>query len=267
MGENSYIDRSGENDGGKRRLSAIMFTDIKDFTAMMESDEVTAVGLVKAQREIIREKIKLYDGEERETIGDAFLVIFDSAVKAVECAADIQNDIWEFNSNNNSEKKVWVRIGIHLGDILIEEGSIFGEGVNLAARIQSLSRAGGICITQQVYDQIKHKLDIEVSRLEVRELKNVTDVPVLYHIDLPNVLLDDETESRSWFRSLIQSRKNVAIGLGVLGAVVVAGAFAWHYFGYRTIYSRQISFTEHAPKACHSVSHGFYGKDEYLLQS
>jgi len=237
----------------KRRLSAVMFTDIKDFTAMMESDEVTAVGLVKAQREIIREQVALHDGEERETIGDAFLVIFESAVKAVECAIDIQNAIWEFNSNNADDKKVWIRIGVHLGDILIEEDSIFGEGVNLAARIQALSQAGGVCITQQVFDQIKHRLDVGAIRLEMQDLKNVTDVPALYYLDLPHALSDDGAELRKRRRSFFSSRKNIVIAGSSLAVLVVVGLLAWTYFGYRTILSRGITFVKHAPKVCHRV--------------
>jgi YD repeat-containing protein len=256
MGEKSDINRSGEAGGGKRRLSAVMFTDIKDFTAMMESDEVTAVGLVKAQREIIREQVALHDGEERETIGDAFLVIFESAVKAVECAIDIQNAIWKFNSENTDDRKVWVRIGIHLGDILIEEGSIFGEGVNLAARIQALSRAGGVCITQQVYDQIKHRLGVNVSRLETRDLKNISDVPALYHIDLPHALAEEGDEAGRRLRTFFQSRKNIAIVGVALSGILAAGLFAWTYFGHGTIYSRQVSFVRHIPNVSHRVSWG-----------
>src|SRR3990167_2882678 len=112
----------------RRQLKAIMFTDIKGFSSMMERDETTGVGLLKVHREIVRRNIARFEGEERETIGDAFLVLFESAVQGVQCAVSIQQELSEFNRERETNKQVWMRIGIHLGDILIEEGSVFGEG-------------------------------------------------------------------------------------------------------------------------------------------
>ncbi|MFH0799649.1 MAG: adenylate/guanylate cyclase domain-containing protein [Pseudomonadota bacterium] len=249
---------SSEGGEQKRRLCAIMFTDIKGFSSMMESDEVTAVGLVKAQREIIRRCIAAHKGEEREIIGDAFLVIFDSAVNAVKCAIDIQRDILEFNQGRDVEKQVWIRIGIHLGDILIEDGSVFGEGVNLAARVEPLAEPGGICITRQVYDQVKHHLEIEVSHLGVRELKNITDVPDIYRIRTSTTAPREPVTFREMFSWIAESRQRLLTAAAVAVLAVGANAY-WTFFASHTSYARDVAFIRHAPEPRHAVGRSKVG--------
>lgn len=237
----------------RRRLSAIMFTDIKGFSTMMESDEVTAVGLVKAQREIIRKYIALHSGEERETIGDAFLVIFDSAVNAVECAIDIQREIWEYNQTREPEKQVWVRIGIHLGDILIEEGSVFGEGVNLAARVEPLAEPGGICITRQVYDQVKHHLELSVSHLSVRELKNITDIPDIYRIRVSTTAPREPIRLRERLLWFTESPLRLAVTIASAIIVIAANVY-WSFFAVHTILARHAQYTIKGPRPLYEIS-------------
>ncbi len=247
MNDSPSIEHSIEtSEDSRRRLSAVMFTDIKGFTSLMESDETTAVGLVKHQREVVRRQVAQHGGEERETIGDAHLVIFESAVKAVACAIAIQRDLWEFNQRKDAEKQVWLRIGIHLGDILIEEGSIFGEGVNLAARVQALSKPGGVCITQQVYDQIKHQLDVKAHRLSVKELKNVTDVPNVYQLQLSTIEPEGPPTlgERIW-RTIGTPPRLAAIG-GSAG-LAIALLLYWLFFATTTITARQVAFVHHRP--------------------
>ncbi|MBI4126784.1 MAG: hypothetical protein HY465_04745 [Deltaproteobacteria bacterium] len=244
-----------ENEKSRRRLSAIMFTDIKGFTSMMEKDETTAVQLIKAHREIVRRNISAFGGEERETIGDAFLVIFDSSVHAVQCAIAMQQELSQFNRDRAGDKQVWMRIGLHLGDIIIEEGSVYGEGVNLAARVQQMAHSGGICITQQIFDQVRHRLNIQVKELSVRELKNVTDVPHLYRIifettapPAPETLRDKVDH----FFAL----KSVKFGLLPLLALALTAAIYSTFFATHTIYATSVAYRFHIPQPIGRVSAG-----------
>lgn len=237
----------------KRKLSAIMFTDIKGFSSIMENDEITAVGLVKTQREIVRRHIANYNGEERETIGDAFLVIFDSAVNAVRAAIDIQREIWEYNQTRESQKQVWIRIGIHLGDILIEEGSVFGEGVNLAARVEPLAEPGGICITRPVYEQVKHHLDISISHLLVRELKNITDIPDIYRIRLSTTAPAEPISIKEYLGRI--KYHPVAFTLAMCAVVlIIAANIYWNFFALHKSYARNVTFVRHAPQMFQELS-------------
>lgn len=167
---------------GVRQLKAIMFTDIKGFSSMMGKDEELTVRLVREHRELIREVLAKHRGEERQTIGDAFLVLFDSAVNAVRCAVEIQTRMRAINAERPEQERIWIRIGIHLGDILVEEKEIYGDGVNIAARVEPQAEPGGICITQQVLHQIEGKLDCRTSHLGRRELKNIRNAPDLYQL-------------------------------------------------------------------------------------
>lgn len=239
--------------GQRRRLCAVMFTDIKGFTAIMESDEETAIGLVKAQREIIRRQIALHEGEERETIGDAFLVIFDSAVNAVQCAIAIQRDIWEYNQTREKEKQVWVRIGLHLGDIVIEEGSVYGEGVNLAARVQPLAEPGGICVTRQLYDQVKHHLEIKIAHMGVRELKNVSDVPDIYRIRLSTTAPHEPLTIRQQVAEVAYTPLRKALLVAAILLVIAADLY-WTFVFPHVFYARDVAFLHHAPVARHEIS-------------
>lgn len=161
---------------GKRRLSAIMFTDIAGFTAMAQQDESRALRLLEAQRKVMRPVFQRHSGTEVKTVGDAFLVEFDSALDAVSCALELQKKLNE----GGSEPKV--RIGIHLGDVVHAEADVYGDAVNLASRMESAAEPGGICISQQVYDQVKNKLDLGFERVDGVSLKNVKEPVAVYKL-------------------------------------------------------------------------------------
>ena len=175
------------DDGSVRQLKAIMFTDIKGFSLMMGQDEELTVRLVREHRELVREVLAKHSGTERQTIGDAFMVLFDSAVNAVRCAVEIQTRMRDANQARPEVERVWLRIGIHLGDIIIDEHEIYGDGVNIAARVEPQAEPGGICITQQVFHQIESKLDCRVIHIGRRELKNIRNAPDLYQVIVDQV--------------------------------------------------------------------------------
>ena len=164
------------------RLSAIMFTDIVDYSAIMNRNETAAITLLDNKQKIVSPIIEKYNGKLLKQAGDGYLIEFSSAVDAVQCGIKVQKTISEFNSNKDEYENIILRIGIHLGDILIRDNDIFGDGVNIASRIESLAEPGGICISQTVYDQIKNKVEIQTVDLGEKELKNITDKISIYKV-------------------------------------------------------------------------------------
>ncbi|MDG6903121.1 MAG: tetratricopeptide repeat protein [Nitrososphaerota archaeon] len=167
---------------GERRLAAIMFTDIVGYTAMAQSDELRALGLLRKQRDIARPLFARHEGREVKTMGDAFLVEFPSALAATKCAIDLENALKAFNEGRRD--KVRVKVGIHVGDVVHEGGDIYGDAVNIASRIQSLAEGGGVCVSQQAYDQVRNKVPFRFSKLEVPGLKNVSFPIDVYRLEL-----------------------------------------------------------------------------------
>src|SRR5574340_809357 len=136
-----------------RRLAAIMFTDMVGFSALAQRNEALALELLEEHRTALRSAFLKYRGHEIKTIGDGFLVEFASTVAAVNCAVEIQQALARRNADAPADRVFQVRIGIHLGDVLLRGNDIVGDGVNIAARGEPLAAAGGIAVTQQVFDQ------------------------------------------------------------------------------------------------------------------
>jgi TolB-like protein/cytochrome c-type biogenesis protein CcmH/NrfG len=168
---------------GERRLAAIMFTDVADFAGQTQANEELALQLLQEHRRILRSIFPKYAGKEVKTIGDGFLVEFASAVEAANCALEIQQALAQRNLSSTADKQVLVRIGIHVGDIFEQENDIMGDGVNIAARIQPLAEPGGICISQQVYDQVQNKLEEQFVRLDPKGLKHIQTQIEVYKIE------------------------------------------------------------------------------------
>ena len=168
-----------------RRLAAIMFTDLVGFTALSQRNESVALSVLDEQRELLRPVFIRHDGREVKTIGDAFLVEFPSALSAVKCAYEIQKTTKEFNNSLPEERRVHLRIGIHLGDVVESQGDISGDAVNVASRIESLADSGGVCLTRQVYDQVQNKFELPLISLGTRLLKNVSSSMEVYKMVMP----------------------------------------------------------------------------------
>jgi len=134
----------------ERRLAAIMFTDMVGYTALGQRNESLSLALVVEQRKLIRPILRRHRGREIKTIGDAFLVEFGNTLDAVRCSYDIQRASREFNFSRPNDRRLMLRIGLHLGDVEKSKGDILGDAVNVASRIQPLAADGCICLTQQV---------------------------------------------------------------------------------------------------------------------
>ena len=170
---------------GGRRLAAIMFTDMVGYTALSQKNEPRAMQLLEEHRSLVRPFFSKHNGREVKTIGDAFLVEFASALEAVRCAFDIQQSLHELNSDRSADEKLLVRMGVHLGDVIHSRDDVYGDAVNIASRIEPLAEPGGICITAQVYDQIKNKFEFPLSSLGRKELKNVGEPAEVFRVVLP----------------------------------------------------------------------------------
>jgi len=167
-----------------RRLAAIMFTDMVGFTASAQTDEASALRLLREQEKLVRPLLRAHEGREIKSTGDGFLVEFDSALRAVQCAIDIHQHLQERNARPGVQP-IQLRIGIHLGDVEERGKDIFGDSVNLAARIEPIAEPGGICLSEPVFVQVRNKIPNPLQKLEPKLLKNVRFPLDLYRLVLP----------------------------------------------------------------------------------
>ena len=143
----------------ERKLAAIMFTDMVGYSALAQRDDKVALELLEEHRRLLREIFPRFHGTEIKTIGDAFLVEFGSALEAAQCAIEIQRTLAKRNHDVTSDRRIELKIGIHIGDVVHREGDVYGDGVNIASRIEQLAGAGGICVSMDVERQIRNALE------------------------------------------------------------------------------------------------------------
>src|SRR5207249_6668231 len=129
----------------QRKLAAIMFTDMVRYSALSQRDEKLAQELLEEHRRLLREVFPPFNGTEIKTIGDAFLIEFNSALEAAHCAIEIQRTLAKRNHDVPAERRIELKIGIHIGDVVHRGGDVYGDGVNIASRIEPLAGAGGVC--------------------------------------------------------------------------------------------------------------------------
>src|SRR5438876_2163374 len=169
-----------------------MFTDLVGYSSMTSLNEGFALKLLEDHRSLLQPIFGKHGGTVVKTVGDGFLVEFPSAVESVNCAVEVQREMQRFNEQRMRNERVLLRIGIHVGDVVHSGGDILGDAVNVAARIQSLAVAGGICITRQVVDQLERKSDYKMTGLGPRELKNIRHPVELYTVEVPKGLTGSE---------------------------------------------------------------------------
>ena len=166
----------------ERRLAAIMFTDMVGYTRLTQESERASMEMLAEHNALLRQVFRKFHGTEIKTMGDAFLVEFPSALAATECALGIQQALDRRNAPR-SRGRIRVRIGVHVGDVIHRAGDVYGDAVNIASRIESLAPPGGVCVTQQVYDQVWNKLNCSFRELGARELKGIRLPLAIYRID------------------------------------------------------------------------------------
>jgi adenylate cyclase len=169
-----------------RRLSSIMFTDMVGYTSLSERDEALALVLLEEQRQIVRPIFAKHGGEEVKTLGDGFLLEFPSVLEAVRSAIEVQEVLRSRNLSAPKERRIQLRVAVHLGDVEHREGDVYGDAVNVASRVHELAEPGGICITGQVFDLIRNNKEFRTVSLGRRQLKNVSLSVEAYKVLLPS---------------------------------------------------------------------------------
>ncbi len=177
--------------GMQRQLRAILSADVKEYSRLMAEDEMWTIRTLNAYRDLIATLVQNHMGRVVDSPGDNILSEFGSVLNAVQCALEIQKDLRGKNSGVADRRRMEFRIGINLGDVILEKGRIYGDGVNIAARIEGLAEAGGICISGTVYDQVENKLPLTYEYLGEKPVKNIKKPIRAYQ-----VRFDPETPAR-----------------------------------------------------------------------
>src|ERR1700738_3194035 len=169
----------------ERRLAAILAADVAGYSRLIEADEEGTLRRLKTLRsEVIDPKIARNRGRIVKTTGDGLLVEFASVVDALRCAAEMQSALAEGNAALPPDRRIEFRIGINVGDIVVEDGDIFGDGVNVAARLEGLADSGGICVSARVQEDAAGRLDLSFDDLGEQSLKNIARSVRVYQVRL-----------------------------------------------------------------------------------
>ncbi len=203
----------------ERKLTTILSADVQGFSRLMGEDEEATLRTLQSYREVTDTFIQQHRGRIVGTAGDSVLAEFVSVVDAVRCAVEIQQQLKARNADLPAHRRMEFRIGINLGDVMVDGDQIYGDGVNIAARLQALADAGGICIAGSVYDQIKNKLVLTYEDLGEQQVKNIAEAVRVWRIRL------EESESP---KSQVPSPKLRRVGAAhlswvVAGLVLIAG--------------------------------------------
>jgi adenylate cyclase len=166
----------------ERKLVAILAADVASYSRLMEIDEEGTLATLSAFRLVTDGLITRHDGRICGTAGDSILAAFGSALAAVQCAVDIQNELSRSNNDLEKDRRMQFRIGINVGDVMLKDGDIFGDGVNIAARLEGLADPGGICISRGIHDHVMKKLPFEFEDLGEQSVKNIAQPVRVYRL-------------------------------------------------------------------------------------
>ena len=205
-----------------------MFTDLVGYSALSQKNEALALELLEEHRQLLRPLFVQHNGTEIKTIGDAFLVEFASAVEAARCAIAIQKALTAHTSVVAPERRIQVRIGLHVGDVVVEKDDVLGDGVNIASRIEPLAAPGGICVTGTVADQVKNKIGLPLESLGEQRLKNIKEPVTVYRVVLP-------WEKGQAPSKLVQRKTGNVRWLGPAAVVLLIVVVSWWLSSHRTL--------------------------------
>ena len=171
----------------ERKLAAILAADIAGYSALMEANEEATVRDLKAHQAVILPMIPKHGGHLIDTAGDGILAEFPSVVNAVECALAVQKTMAERNTNVDPERRMEFRIGVNLGDVIHDEVRVYGDGVNIAARLEAIAEPGGICLSGEAFAHVQRRLQLTGLDLGDKQLKNIAQPIRVYRVVAPQV--------------------------------------------------------------------------------
>src|ERR1700733_11214349 len=211
---------------GTRKIAAILVADIVGYSRLTGVDEDRTLARLRGLRsDLIDPAIDAHHGRIVKRTGDGSLIEFRSVVDAVRCAVEVQSGLAERNAGLPAERRIECRIGIHLGDVVEEsDGDLMGDGVNIAARLEGISKPGAICLSEDAYRQVSGRLDMEVADLGLRKLKNIEKPIRAYSLEVGNSAKVKPTKA-------VAPTGRLTAALVVVGAAALAAtaAAAWHF--------------------------------------
>ncbi len=209
----------------ERKLTAILAADVVGYSRLMEADEAGTLSALKSHRkELIDPEIAERNGRVVKLMGDGALIEFASVVDAVICAVAIQEGIANRNESVPEERRIVFRIGVHLGDVMVEGDDIYGDGVNVAARLEGLAEPGGICISQQALDQVETKLDLAYEDLGEQQVKNIARPVRAYHVH------SDPAAMPKLSRAKRNLWRRATLAVATVAVLVIAGLTSWELY-------------------------------------
>jgi adenylate cyclase len=211
----------------KRKLTAMLSADVKGYSRLMGEDEAQTVKTLTAYREIMTGLIKQHRGRVIDSPGDNLLATFTSVVDAVQCSVAVQKELQTRNAELRQNRRMEFRIGVNLGDVIVEGERIYGDGVNIAARLEGLAEAGGICISRTAYDQVKNKLELGYEYLGEHSVKNIAEPVHVYR-----VLMEPEAAGKVFGEKVVVGKKWRRIAMVAVALLIVAtgGLTAWNFY-------------------------------------
>ena len=213
----------------ERRLTAILAGDVVGYSRLMGLDEVGTLARLKAcRRDLIDPTIEEFHGRVVKLMGDGVLVEFASVVDAVQCAATIQRRMPDRDAGVPEAERLRLRIGVNLGDVIVDGGDIYGDGVNVAARLEGLAEPGGVCISGAAFDHVANKADVGFASLGEQRLKNIADPVRVYR-----VLLDPGKTRKIAGRSYRPSARTLILAASLAGIAVLLVALSATLFELR----------------------------------
>jgi TolB-like protein/class 3 adenylate cyclase len=215
------------DEGFKRKLAAILSADVEGYSRLMDDDEEATVRTLTSYRTAISDLVQQFRGRVVDSPGDNILAEFKSVVDSVNCAVEIQRELAERNEELPDNRKMQFRIGVNLGDVIDEDGRIYGDGVNIAARVESLAEAGGICISGRAHDQVENKLGLEYEDLGKHEVKNISRPLQVYRVlSYPGAAAHRVDQAKENL-----SKKWRKVGFSAAAIVIIAFALGiWQFY-------------------------------------
>jgi TolB-like protein/class 3 adenylate cyclase/Flp pilus assembly protein TadD len=211
-----------------RKIAAILAADVVGYSRLIGADDVGTLATLQNRRAIFERLVKEFDGREFGCVGDSLMAQFDSVINAVRCARRIQHAVAEENETIAVERHMTLRIGINLGDVLEQAGQLYGDGVNIAARLQAIAAPGGIIVSGAVKEHVKDRLSVAFRSLGIHHVKNISMPIECFDVLEPKPVTEDRRTWRWLQRNVNSGRRRSIAAVGAMMVIGSAGIWYWH---------------------------------------